>query len=1338
MISAEDHKATLYTTTTTGSPVQQILFTSSPDVVSVTPPNHRRNLQTTRFPTGRTSFSTSTPPYADTGKDNDEENSHKDEDKDTSSHSEKPANNDKDDHDHDDDKDDHHDQDDDKNDDGHDDDKNGNGHDDKSNKNDGDDNHEEDDNDHENTNDDESREAKLTLTTRYEEPVTSSTVLSESRERVTKDFHKSEESQLNKMLLDEIPPHHSPEVIEQPPVEDSSEEENSHTPALSSEFNLPTTTVPTPMKESVRIDPLARLIKNLAPKWGRNRTVETTTLSSGSHRYDFTISSKENNSKTSKESTNDRIRGKYKSRETTTKSSLLVTPEPSRNQLQTYKPTEFGAKLGYGTSGPVAIEPVSILNTIKSPDLSRRKDQEVENSDGVGQFLDVLVGSEDHKTLVTKQTEDGIVTSAILPPWFNNNQENAISNNKNATKSDGATERTGNVSNEDSDSNSGSGSNEETNNENGPGSGESSVFGGLFDLFRKSIPSSPSPGISMVENDPKRIVLKRPGGELIAQGTSHVAHSSEGNSNNNGLFGGSDNNKNKPAMSFRDLIRSAAPGLLSSTTIATIDPAVVTDDISPANSHLHYGTPDGGTNIYGYYPDDDDKEADKTVEHVGLQSESLSDEIMESVQRDPHPSHSIEVQVPDGSSEIVIEQENVSADGNKFGETQAQSENHGLFVSPPTFHGGGIRRPLEEDDDLLEHGDLEMKSSEHRPVYASPQNGSMNAINITEDHSNHKYSYVDPSKVVSEEVSDNSAEENPGPSLTPDAGNVSNNYHEKEGLSQFLEGPHASVEESNTPLGSGSGSYESDTTGTGSGLVSQSHELPPNENDNKWSERDKFVSVEENNPTDPVGQVVNKAAPEIENTNNVLERKPVVQLDEKLYPDSTDTTTGEDFHQSISEESSKVQEIFPVGYAPSSSTTERPSDESTIAEPEKSEEPNKSQENKGFVPPTPVSFHDNKYTFQAPPSESIYQSKDGWRPVVYNDKNDENEGDQSSRPLSTRPPFWRTRQPILIPTRSPTHPTTTQQLVSPPNNAVDQPNSNQNLEEDEEYEDEEEEEVQGEENADEAEDGQVTAQDQETNNYSWGNRERLVQQPNLPNNNKNIPPQSTIKFPQDETQENFERDLEPQPQHLQVAPQHQLQQPLPIQSNDQQAPSVPQPQQIPNQQNPPPPPNPHPNQIHQQQQPHPIQHNQQVQRHPQQPPPRPIPQHQQRPTHHVTHQQRQQFLFQNNHNPNIDRSKYMMRPAPPPIVMRRAPIQNMPYLPNRDGPGRQGLIPQVQQPSQFVSDAPPTEFQQHPHYALRRRFKTLGARPRSNLNWPEDNEQDKASKVVQVAERRTG
>ncbi|XP_035709532.1 uncharacterized protein LOC118436167 isoform X2 [Folsomia candida] len=1174
--------------------------------------------------------------------------------------------------------------------------------------------------------------------------VTTSSSSTADRDNIT---YKAEESQLNKMLLDEIPPHGRGEERHGESSKNSQEDVSKST-----EFNL----------SPPSSDPLARIIKNLAPRWGRNRTVETTTMTSGSHKYDFTISSREKNLSRGNDSTE---RKSSKERYSASKergtsytfgggssSTFAVTTSTPEISTTNYIGGEYG------------------LNTVESPNLSKNRENKDAQEDvssgsrGENPFLDILVGSEDHKTLVTKETEDGIVTSAILPPWYDTPP--AVNNSTiltNTTHPAPQENESGESSEESSEHDN------ESSTKDAEQSASSSVLGGIFDFFNK-LPMNRirNTGEKKPPEDynPKRIILKRPGGELtLPQGVSSQ--------------GKEEIQKNKNETTNQEVdngfgsanINTILPSNIMTTTI--VPDAVVTDEhIRPANNGFHYESPNGGTNIYGYYPDDDDKDNDKTVEHHMVQSETLSDpnELMgggssssigvgDGVREkvpEKSPSHSIELQInSDASSEVVIEQDQGQEEEEedetyhpytRYGETHhaSGSEIRKQIVEPPqslpsplpTRRGDGIRRPIIN---AAESTDLEMKGSENRPVFSNTptrnippslirQRGSLNNNNnnntnpantgpspiIVKTTTNRPNfyatnSYVPNSSSINEEVSDNSAEQEHASDQeeTQDFRRKSYLLDKKDMKDQANE----KHDQGQQQFYAGSGSFEGGESG-----VMDVGSIGSGERPGKWSRPDPNNSMEQqgpsleqkyhilhdsaghNNPQD--GSVEVKVSPNSEDENDVVvERKPISTLDETLYPDHSGSGSIENI------EGKNVFQVFPVGYSSTTTsptmttTTERPGSEFTISEPDKSEE-NKSNVADGFVPPTPVNFHENMYTFSPPSSDSIYQSKDGWRPLVYNDGDDDS-GPTAPAPIPTRPAtilfshpppptsHWRdrliARQPVVT-----IAPMIDLSTAASENSINNQYHISGETDHHEEEEEEDEEDAHHEEN-----ESQESVK-QQIDGQTWD-----------ATHDQNIHSEESgkLKFPQ-EIEQHHDRDESNNNannvhhvQQIQIPPHNNFHQ------NQPQIQRVPM--QIPAQQS-----QQQHQQFHQQQQ-------QQQQQH---------------------HHQNRPYQFQNN----IDRSKYMMRPAPPPIVMRRTPIHSpMGYRHphNVPLPPRPQLIPQVQQiqhpPHQFNNNvnAPPTEFQ-NPQQNLvnRRRFKTLGARPRGSVTWSEGKHTD----TTATAERRDG
>jgi len=370
---------------------------------------------------------------------------------------------------------------------------------------------------------------------------------------------------------------------------------------------IASTTVQKSSEEREPMDILSRIIKNLAPKWNPRTT--TTTEKPAAQNVHFI--------------------------------SKEVTSElPIKDDLQptTYRPSvvHFESSLGGKRGGH---PPIKI---IQGPNLSNgNSNEETKPAPGfMDQFLDILVGSTQggDNTLTTKKTDGGIVTSAIVPPWY-----------------------------------AGSGSQEnDSQNQRGP------------PMVRRRPIMSPN----------------RSPFESSKRDHAHIPNRNGGYMSNHG---------NRIGPSNRPMVYGPPNYPQNSQEPYYIDS--VSEQVSSADDAFHIKSPDGTTNIYGYYMG-----KDETVEQLGLESEPLTGAMLDKTM-EITPTHTIDLTYENsGSPEIIIEEgdstgSKVSSE-QKREEMQTGSSTHSGQFIPTVDSGGGVRRPILNEDDY----DLKVAETDHHQV----------------------------------------------------------------------------------------------------------------------------------------------------------------------------------------------------------------------------------------------------------------------------------------------------------------------------------------------------------------------------------------------------------------------------------------------------------------------------------------------------------------------------------------------------------------------------------------------------------------------------------------------
>jgi hypothetical protein len=428
------------------------------------------------------------------------------------------------------------------------------------------------------------------------------------------------------------------------------------------------------------------------------------------------------------------------------------------------------------------------------------------------QFLDILVGSEDHKTLITKETEAGIITSAILPPWYVNDTSSPTPPEiRNFTAT---------VTIDES---------EEPLNSSGSSHSLHAVqdMGQMFlNLFTGSASDSYYPQRPTFSN-------------------SHVVKDLQ--------------TQESGRLSFKDLLKELSPVFPSSSSA----PSLITDTVNG----FHYGSNDGKTNVYGYYPEDHAPEGHDHDNFDDREDEAENEEIEGS------PSHVIDIAYdPKTRPEIVIEPE--ATQEYNYGEFSHDREplsagselRPQVLPPPPKFQHQPVTTP-----DLEQEEPTQYSGSQDNQLIAPVQNGSeenqQNPNQSNEHGHDHGETQIVPAQMQTHEQEPNAAEEE-------------ENFHDNR-------------ESSNERL-----NYED---------YEQEPPLNPVDRDGNPNDHD-------NNP----------------NANNVFERQPVRQLDRTLYRQSQVPSPEKDRATSQEGETpeittKRVHEVYAVSYTtPESSTFEQP------------------------------------------------------------------------------------------------------------------------------------------------------------------------------------------------------------------------------------------------------------------------------------------------------------------------------------------------------------------------------------------------------------------------------
>ena len=991
-------------------------------------------------------------------------------------------------------------------------------------------------------------------------------------------YQADESKKLSSMLADQIPPHH--------------DEFDSH------EY---TATTVSPSSSSAQTeDTLAKLIRNIQPKW--NKTTTATTPRTRNRyieiRHHHKDKSRENDSGE-----------RYKSQRPVTTlpptTVYIVTPEkPTTSLLPTTSEENDQSHVQSSGRKVPSSSNKSPLEVVRGPKLkdgnNSKNDKDQSDESNSKEYLDILVGSDDHqKTLVTKKTESGsIITSAILPPWFDQSQNSTDSLELTNDTLKFTTEKIVRPSDDDSDI---------------PNDKMKSDLDALFDLF------SPS---SSKEDENESLATKRkdakPKSETyisdVAPEESKAIHLKKLEDELKPFFSSPSEPAEKPPPSVPKPNRNLLP---------------------PPNTGYHYGpSSDGKTHVFGYYPEDEPLDDGPPVKpHVAIEIDDRSDNLVQQQQQnrrngsaemtyDDEPETS---DVSDGQSpvidiaydpkvdpEIVIEPEAGELDDDEYNDDNvselihepmaAGSDAHSgqVYVPPPAnminnhvksgnngavdpHDGGGIRRPTKNDRKY--GGSQPMQEQVERPGkvdWSSKERPSVKPSDWSAQESNINHNMAPPKRWTSKETitspSDSAEDEDEGPPnkeilMEPEE------FSDEE----FLQG------EEDSPRGQAY--YGNDN-------------VSPNRNGTEAEETIEDAEF---------------------SADRKVERKPIVDVDASLY----DIKDGNVITTTTPKPRVRVYEVYSEPYKPSAPAAEPPTErpESLTSE--------ELSNQTGFVPPEPINFHENTFAGDEQ-SSSEYISRDGWRPVIYNRGKEEKLANGRKRPNSlVQQPQQKQQQSqsapqFSSPVRAPTFtapqavPITTPLHIPPTTPSNMGPTGG-------EYEDE----MISQENN--------WYPDQPQPNRASSSVSKMTIKPSRPIPPMLLQPQPPrMRFPGTGPNPPFGSPEQQQHQQQPPYPPHNIRE-------GQQVPHPLNPQQ--NLQSPPHAQVHHNGPPQQQQQNQQMQHQQQNQQMPHQQQNQQMPHQQQ--NQHIQHQQQAQAS--SPQNSVVDRSKYSQRPVRPPIVMRRKP-----------------------------------------------------------------------------------
>lgn len=990
----------------------QVLFTESPKVTVTTssPYGSRRNLQTTRFSTGRTSFtSTTTTTTAMPVTEEEESEEEKKEDG-------------------------------------------------------GDDNEEDEKSEEEETegedheHNDEEKSSEEKIAPAGSSPQTTTSVYDGKGEDAGSE---SGESQLKQMLLDSIPPHGSKkDEVDGESTKDEEEEEGSDDEEMggmssSSEFNLsqkirtttvePSTTTAKPPAKTTkppkqRGDTISRLISRNFTRKTTSTTTEssgsgssetetqtdkpsTTTVGPAGHKYDFTITPNQRGKLKTKstESVEQEVTvatkppPKYtlKQRFRSTTVKPLATPEPpstaaprTRGTSSPVTSTEFGIKQGSkrgSVESPIDIVPSPDLspkgqlkqqlqklkeqrekekqksqpNSFEGVDLSSASSEEKGKTSSEQQFLDVLVGADDQKTLVTKKTEDGIVTSAILPPWYDANGANSSISDVLAMNSTTMSNAVAKVAIED-DAVENSGENsfgekmtivkkkssaeEKSGALNNSGASKEkdgpSEFERLVNMFSNQEQSSedipaPPPANRFGFKKQKPVVLKKPGGSL----NSRFIRPDPARTN---LFPQSSSSSSKETKSSENISNGpspASPEAEATTNLERPPGDVGRTGVLPTAADVE----DPADMPKKYYPENHGDHDKVVVEQQMVESEPLaSDEMMDSPEEEQgNPSHVIDVNIDDtgdNPAEVIISEDNSAPledeegdfvedeDYSAYGDNpptlsmSASAPNQNVVLPPDDYvlKGSGIRRPMSSEE--FNEGPSDMDPSASAPV-----ENSVSTTTTTET----PQVLSAPAPVAAIRRPAYTREEIAKAVVKPSPGSLGENN-----LNDGLDNDHhlaptGSMEEEFEDEYEDDENYDGGSVeqplGGGGSLEHWSSERTGTPGSQKWSAPDKMMDAVEGEGKRPLTL-----------SEELTEHEEHVSAESIAHP--------------------TVQHNVPLN-----------SLENPIPQQQQPIVNQVENSTKVFRPPQLVSFHENKLSFSPPAQlDGEYHSKDGWRPVLSN------------------------------------------------------------------------------------------------------------------------------------------------------------------------------------------------------------------------------------------------------------------------------------------------------------------------------------------------------------------
>ncbi|CAG7836589.1 unnamed protein product [Allacma fusca] len=447
---------------------------------------------------------------------------------------------------------------------------------------------------------------------------------------------------------------------------------------------------------------LSKIIKNLQPKW--NKTKDTTGSSGPSRTRNRYIELDRN--ATEYKSGNFKVK-RVKVRVTTTvppTTVIFITPDKPDSTLSvTDSHNADSSESVTNIQKSPTLSPNQGIELIQSPDLGHKETQDRDMTRD-NAFLDILVGSDDHKSLITKETDAGIITSAILPPWYDTSSNSTdtmelTNHTLKFTKTD--------ILDEDDDKN------------------DQSKAKSDLDILLNLFSNSPLPSDGGDKSGYPKSETYIP--EQSPEESNRKTHLKDLEEQFKPFFG-----------------TGPEEGNPSGTTGTS-----GTQKVSPANNAFHYGSTDGTTHIYGYYPEEDldegesvdqvDIEIDDNDKRRNGRNESNEEQLNNS------GSHVIDIAFdPKAHPEIVIEPDDVDGEGDdaEYSDNDNYSDviepiaagsdiqAHQVYAQPPknlqssgpSDLGGGIRRPMSDEDGDLYPAATEPKG--HQSDWSSKQSGN--------------------------------------------------------------------------------------------------------------------------------------------------------------------------------------------------------------------------------------------------------------------------------------------------------------------------------------------------------------------------------------------------------------------------------------------------------------------------------------------------------------------------------------------------------------------------------------------------------------------------------------